>query len=666
MDSDPTTDVHEENTEDLAVPVPAPATEDLAPPDVAPEIVERPSAWAMSAEREPSKQPPEPPVLTTSEPAAEPPILTTRDIPPPLLVRMLRTAEPTRPAAVERLAPSAPVQRPASPAAQPAALIPGAVLCDRYLLEQVVGCGGTSVVFRARDMLSSTTAAPNARVAIKTPRPEMGHPARAALRLKYEFEHARRLSHPNIVRVFDLQEDAGRRFITMELIEGKLLSDLVRDWTIVPVQLTHKILHACADALSHAHSRDVVHGDFKPGNVFITSDEDVRIVDFGAAVAPSAADDTRIPAGTPAYASPQVLSGEKPDPRDDVFSFACVAYELLTGQHPFERVSSLQARDEQRIPPRAWNLSTAQWLSLVSGLSWQREQRPADIQMLMARLQPKPPEVAATQATPVHAPSEELMPADLPADLIPKQRSWGFFAFVACALFVTYLAVQHRNDVDKHVASPASAATISHAPASMTPSAMPGAMPASTTATVVEEAMGSPAPASGHPSILDESPGSKSSIGKPQHEEVAAPPSKAAASSSSSSSQAVAPATTKPAARASPAALSEISFESRTVVTSESSVAAVFLIKRSQPLRGRVRVSWTAVSGTADAGIDFASNASGTVEFADGQAQRAIYVPLRNDLLKEGDETFTVRLSSPQSARLGAISQAEAIIRDDD
>jgi hypothetical protein len=115
-----------------------------------------------------------------------------------------------------------------------------------------------------------------------------------------------------------------------------------------------------------------------------------------------------------------------------------------------------------------------------------------------------------------------------------------------------------------------------------------------------------------------------------------------------------------------PAALSEISFDSSTIVTTESSVAAVFLIKRTQPLRGRVRVQWTAISGTADAGIDFASNASGSVEFADGQAQRAIYVPLRNDLLKEGDETFTVKLLSPQNARLGAISTATATIRDDD
>ena len=111
--------------------------------------------------------------------------------------------------------------------------------------------------------------------------------------------------------------------------------------------------------------------------------------------------------------------------------------------------------------------------------------------------------------------------------------------------------------------------------------------------------------------------------------------------------------------------MSDISFEAPSIVTSESSVAAVFLIKRSQPLSGRVTVKWRAASGTADAGIDF-TDASGTVTFADGQAQRAIYVPLRNDLIKEGDETFFVELSAPKSARLGRLARAEAIIRDDD
>lgn len=506
------------------------------------------------------------------------------------------------------------------------ALAPGKVLCDRYLLEQVIGCGGTAIVFRARDMLSGKGTAPNLQVAIKTPRPELGEPERATKRLKHEFEHAKLLSHPSIVRVLELHEDEGRSFMTMELVQGKLLSQLLRDWTMMPVPLAYKILRKCAAALQYAHSQNVVHGDFKPGNVFITPEEDVRIVDFGTAAGPIATD-SRIPAGTPTYASPEVLSGETPDARDDVFSFACVAYEVLTGQHPFGRQSSLQARDEAKIPPRAWNLSTSQWLSLLSALSWKREQRPVSVEDLLTRLNPDQP-IAAAAPAPVHVDPEEAVPADLPADLMPKQRSWGFFAFIACALLLAYFAFQRQSALDD-----------GDAPA---PPIMPSV------------ASSPPAP-------------EPEQVAQPEVEATTTVPTQADATPATTASQPTA-AAAPVAARSRPAAapMSEISFESTSIVTSETSVAAVFLIKRSQPLSGRVSVSWKAVSGTADAGIDFASQATGTVTFADGQAQRAIYVPLRNDLLKEDDETFYVELIAPKSARLGKNARAEAIIRDDD
>lgn len=523
-------------------------------------------------------------------------------------------------------APRSRVEARKAPEPRRPALAPGTVLCDRYLLEQVIGCGGTAIVFRARDMLSAKGAAPNTQVAIKTPRPELGNPERAAMRLKHEFEHARLLSHPSIVRVLDFHEDEGRCFMTMELVQGRLLSQLLRDWTMVPVPLAYKILRKCAEALAYAHSQNVVHGDFKPGNVFITPEEGVRIVDFGTAAGPSA-NDSRIPAGTPTYASPEVLGGSTPDRRDDVFSFACVAYELLTGQHPFGRQSSLQAREEGKIPPRAWNLSTSQWLSLLSALSWKREARPASVEDLLTRLNPEQPVDAAP--APVYADPEEIVPAELPADLMPKQRSWGFFAFIACALLVTYFAFQRRSGPDDEPAPSLLPATTS-LPAAASPE--PAKQPAAEEAT--------PAPAAADES-KDEAP---------------------ATTAASPSAAAPAVVTRRPAA----APMSDISFESSSVVTSESSVAAVFLIKRSQPLTGRVSVSWKAVSGTADAGIDFASDASGTVTFADGQAQRAIYVPLRNDLRKEEDEAFYVELVSPRSARIGKLDRAEAIIRDDD
>jgi serine/threonine protein kinase len=625
QDLDTTADVHEEFTEDLE-----PATVDIVPGDAPRATLQQAPTEEPRAEnvaREPFVSAPPVSAPVTADIPAQPiaPVLNAQAAPNSndLTDDVSRENVPVVTTEVPRR--NAPLKAVQS---QRPALAPGKVLCDRYLLEQVIGCGGTAIVFRARDMLSAKGAAPNVQVAIKTPRPELGDPGRAAKRLKHEFEHAKLLNHPSIVRVFDLHEDEGRSFITMELVQGKLLSQLLRDWTMVPVSLAYKILRQCAEALDYAHSQNVVHGDFKPGNVFITPEEGVRIVDFGTAAGPTA-NDLRIPAGTPTYASPEVLAGERPDRRDDVFSFACVAYELLTGQHPFGRQSSLQARDEGKIPPRAWNLTTSQWLSLLSALSWKREQRPDSVEDLLTRLNPEQP-VAASPA-PIHVDPEEVVPAELPADLMPKQRSWGFFAFIACALLVTYFAFQRSNGPDDRPAA-------SLVPAASLPAAP---LPEVTKPREVETAT----PVEPASEMTDHTPA-------------------AATTNDAKPAVALPAAASKPKPAAAP--MSEISFESSTVVTSESSVAAVFLIKRSQPLSGRVSVSWKTVSGTADAGIDFASDAGGTVTFADGQAQRAIYVPLRNDLLKEDDETFYVDLFAPKSARIGQIGRAKAIIRDDD
>ncbi len=516
-------------------------------------------------------------------------------------------------------------------------LAPGAVLNDRFILERVVGKGGTAVVYQARDMTASSDTTVSVRVALKAPHPDRADRARATARLQHEFAQASKLSHPNIVRMFELIEHADSCFITMELIEGRLLSTIVRDWTMLPRALANKILRSCAQALHHAHENDVVHGDFKPGNVFLTREEDVKIVDFGASAALSG-DSSRIPAGTPAYASPQVLDGETPDRRDDIFSYACVAYELLTGQHPFQHRSSLEARDAGATPTRAWNLTAPQWLGLLSALAWDREQRPADIMTLLDSLLSEAEPIAA--APPIQ-PTGNVVATELSQELIPAQRGWGFFAFIACAIVTIFIAAQRQDGPDEQ-------------PIAVT----------STEEVLPEESTALPPLSSSVAGSVERPRDALSSMSA--NESFAADTTLASTAPALLSPAIAARSIEPPPMKRVPASLSEISFDSPSIVTTESSVAAVFLIKRSQPLRGRARVQWSAKSGTADAGIDFGSNASGSVEFADGQAQRAIYVPLRNDLLKEEDETFTVELLSPSNARVGTAPRAEATIRDDD
>lgn len=547
---------------------------------------------------------------------------------------------------------------PASPAAAPVAaptnrvqkseikaptIAAGTILRDRYLLERALGAGGTALVFSARD-LRATRESKHSRVAIKIPRPDAKDRARAISRIQHEFRHAQNLSHPNIAQVLELDSDEQTWFMTMELIEGKSLASLMRNWPSIPSDTKQAILRTCADALSYAHSRDIVHGDFKPANVLVDAQGRAKVFDFGAASGAPADDarDTRIPAGTPAYASPQVLSGQRPERRDDVFSFACVAYELLTGQHPFERRSSLEARDQGKIPPRAWNLSAPQWLTLLSALSWEREQRPADIESLMESLLAREPEPEIATAAAAAPASEHSTPitnsaaTQLSEDLVAPQRGWGFFAFVAIALsIVVFLAQRDRDEV-----APAPEDEI--ATNVEEPAAFDEDLPIASANAASSPLMASlPLPSTPRdPDVLPNTPLSPEAS---RTTEVSPPPVPARA----------------------PAPVSTLSFSDASIVTSESSISAVFVVKRSAPLSGRTSVRWTAKAGTAQPDEDFIAS-SGTIAFADGQSQRAIYIPLRNDTEVEGDETFFVELSSPQRGRLGEIARAEATIRDDD
>jgi serine/threonine protein kinase len=513
-------------------------------------------------------------------------------------------------------------------------IAPGLVLKDRYLLENSLGTGGTALVFSARDLHAAHKSVAGARIAVKIPRPDAKDLARGVARLQHEFRHAHPLTHPNIVRVFDLTSDDQSCFMTMELIEGKSLAALLREWPTIDEARKRRILRSCADALIYAHRNDIVHGDFKPANVLVDSLGNAKVFDFGAASA-ATGEDTRIPAGTPAYASPEVLSGQRPERRDDVFSFACVAYELLTGQHPFDRRSSLEVREQGMVPARAWNLSASQWLALLSALSWDREQRPAEIDSLMEALVPAKTDTHETKAAASPAVLSVSEPA-LADDLIPAQRGWGFFVFVAVAFAVVLIFIAQRQmgdagDTLETIAAPAHIEDREPA-ADLPPPA------------VISPAAGglmSSAPL--NPSRDEPSPISESSQTEIEPE-VFIPPA----------------APPKPAA-----AVSTLSFDARSIVTTESSIAAVFVVKRTVP-SGRTTVHWTAKSGTAKAGDDFIANANGTVEFADGQTQRAIYIPLRNDVEQESDETFTVELTSTQRGRLGEISRVEATIRDDD
>lgn len=274
---------------------------------------------------------------------------------------------------------------PAAAAAPPTESVreigPGTVLRNRYLIEKSLGVGGGSTVFSAVDRHRTQSPGACGKVAVKVLHPRFRQDQARIFRLTREFRHMQRLTHAGIARVFDLDCDSGVWFITMELLEGQSLHRQLKDGLKEEEAL--RILTQCTEALAYAHDQGILHGDLKPGNIFITNDGSVRLLDFGSVPDQNEATATdRSPshlAATLAYASPQLLEEKGAEPRDDLFSLGCVAYELFSGgQHPFDRLSSLEARLRNLKPPDIRTLPARRFAVISQMLAWERTARPAD------------------------------------------------------------------------------------------------------------------------------------------------------------------------------------------------------------------------------------------------------------------------------------------------
>jgi serine/threonine-protein kinase len=204
----------------------------------------------------------------------------------------------------------------------------------RYEILQELGQGAMGIVYLGKDPSI------NREVAIKT----INYADIAAdelsdikTRFSREAEAAGKLSHPNIVTIYDMGEDHDMAYIAMELLKGKELTHYCQKGNLLPLKRVLKMVSAVAEALGYAHSQEVVHRDIKPANIILLDDDQVKVADFGIArVISSSKTQTGVIFGTPRYMSPEQVAGKKVDGRSDLFSLGVVFYELLTGARPFK------------------------------------------------------------------------------------------------------------------------------------------------------------------------------------------------------------------------------------------------------------------------------------------------------------------------------------------
>jgi len=265
----------------------------------------------------------------------------------------------------------------------------GEKLSGRYRIERELGEGGMGVVYLVTDeqVVGET-------FAVKVLKEGLDPQALEVLR--GEVRKTRKLSHPNIVDVHSVNVDGTRLYVLMEYLEGKSLIALLDEEFGRGMAFSHAwpIIEDVGAALGYAHDHNVIHSDLKPANIFLTTSGKTKLLDFGIARVsrgPLLHQRSGPLALTPAYASCEMLHGKEADARDDIYSFACVIYEMLCGKRPFGELTALEAREAgARVPPIGV-LTPKQNAALAQALAFDRKGRTASVEELLVGLADKKP-----------------------------------------------------------------------------------------------------------------------------------------------------------------------------------------------------------------------------------------------------------------------------------
>jgi len=266
-------------------------------------------------------------------------------------------------------------------------LTSGVTLKDRFVLMEKLGQGGMGIVFKAKDLLKIEAHDKNPFVAIKVLTDAFKKYSGSFIALQREASKAQKLAHPNIATVYDFDRDGDTVFMTMEYLEGKPLNKIMKEISKTPLKTKDAlyIIEELSNGLAYAHEKHLIHSDFKPGNCFVLTDGSVKLLDFGIARASTQTaeerentlfDPSKLSAVTPAYATPEMFAGMNPDPRDDIYGLACVAYQLLAGgKHPYNKVAAPKIKELGIKPKPIKGLNRRQQKTLLKALSVDRDER---------------------------------------------------------------------------------------------------------------------------------------------------------------------------------------------------------------------------------------------------------------------------------------------------
>lgn len=275
---------------------------------------------------------------------------------------------------------------PQAPAAHD--LEPGTVVKNRFVIEGLLGRGGMGVVYRVKDLRKEETQDRDPYLAMKVLNENFRRDPRMIMAMQREARKAQTLAHPNITTVYDFDRDEQLVFLTMEMLQGDPLNEFIKkNPQGIPRDQALQIIRGLCLGLAYAHNKNIIHSDFKPGNIFLTDDHRTKILDFGIARAAPVqsiedhSEATQFDAGTlgaltPGYASCEMLAGKEPHPSDDVFALAIVSYQLLTGHHPFANHPANRAQALGLVPTPIKGLKRREWRAIQRGLAFDRSDRP--------------------------------------------------------------------------------------------------------------------------------------------------------------------------------------------------------------------------------------------------------------------------------------------------